>query len=279
MGTLFVRDPVAWRIHSEVILLLGWERAILLQFAHPLIACGIADHSSFHRYPYELWRRLARTLDAMVTLTFGTDEEVARVVRSINAIHDRVYGQLPEPASVFPRGAQYSARDPSLLRWVHATFIDSSLRTYELYVGCLAQEEKDRYCVEASGIEPLLGLPEGSLPRSVAELECYVEEMLESGKLMVTETAKLLARELVTPSLPLGAWPLVWLVQLPTIGLLPPSIREAYGFSWDSRRETALRLSAKLIRMMLPMAPHVVRYWPAARTAVRRRPPRLSDSA
>ena len=49
----FVGDPlpspgrVAWKVHRERVLLLGWGRAILLQFAHPLVAAGVADHSAF----------------------------------------------------------------------------------------------------------------------------------------------------------------------------------------------------------------------------------------
>lgn len=265
-----VAGRVAWKIHSEVALLLGWGRAILLQFSHPLVARGVADHSGFLTRPHERWRRLGRTVDAMLALTFGTAEEAARAARAINAIHDRVHGRLREPAGVFPAGAAYSARDPALLRWVHATMVDSSLQTYELYVGLLTAEERDRYCAEAGEVESLLGIPELYLPRSEARLKRYIEGMLASGEIAVTDTARALAREIVAPPLPRATRPLVWLMQLPTIGLLPPSIREAYGFPWDSRRERALRLSTGLMRNLLPLAPSVVRHWPVARAAFRR---------
>src|SRR5262245_2235817 len=41
-------DPVTvtWRVNREIIVVAGWGRAILLQLAHPLIAAGVADHSS-----------------------------------------------------------------------------------------------------------------------------------------------------------------------------------------------------------------------------------------
>src|ERR687896_342409 len=38
---------VAWKINSEIVLLLGWSPAILAQLAHPLVAAGVADHSLF----------------------------------------------------------------------------------------------------------------------------------------------------------------------------------------------------------------------------------------
>jgi uncharacterized protein (DUF2236 family) len=262
---------IAWKMHSEIALLLGWGRAILLQFAHPLVACGVAEHSDFLPNRGERWRRLRRTLDAMLAMTFGTADDAARVVRAINAVHDQVHGRLPEAAGPFAAGAAYSARDPTLLRWVHATLLDSFLLTYELYVGALTPEERDRYCADASGIESLLEMPTNYLPRSVAELEDYMTRMLASGEICVTDTARALARELVAPPVPRAARPLVWLARLPTIGLLPPSIRDAYGFSWDPRREAALRVSTELVRRVLPLTPSIVRYWPVARAALRRR--------
>ena len=39
------------------------------------------------------------------------------------------------PAGAFPAGASYSAHDAELLRWVHATLLDSIPLTYELLVG------------------------------------------------------------------------------------------------------------------------------------------------
>jgi len=40
---------IAERINAERVVLAGWSRAILLQLAHPLVAQGVADHSSFSR--------------------------------------------------------------------------------------------------------------------------------------------------------------------------------------------------------------------------------------
>lgn len=260
---------VAWKIHREVVLLLGWGRAILLQFAHPLVACGVVDHSSFRAEHSGHLRRLYQTLDQMLRLTFGTAQEADRIVRDINAIHDRIHGRLREPAGAFPVGAPYSAHDPALLCWVHATLVDSQLLAYELYVGALTLEEKDRYCEETSGMESLLGMPAGSLPRSVATLHSYLEGMLASREIAVTDTARTLAGEVLAPPALRAAGPLLSLLRLPTVGLLPAPIREAYGLAWDSRRERTLRLSAKAIRTLLPVVPPVLRYWPSARAAFR----------
>jgi uncharacterized protein (DUF2236 family) len=261
---------MSWRLHREIVLLAGWGRAILLQLAHPLVARGVAEHSRFLREPRGRWRRLDRTLTAMLALTFGREEERQRAAAGIRSIHARVHGRLPHAAGPFPAGTPYSAEDPALLGWVHATLVDSFLLTHALFVGPLTREERDRYCAEAAGIEPLLGIPAGALPRDTETLRAWMETMLRSGAIAVTPLARVLAEAIVTPPAPWPARPLVPLLRLPTIGLLPPPIREQYGLGWDSRRERALAVTAALSRRVLPLCPSIVRHWPAARAAYAR---------
>ena len=260
---------VAWRIHREIVILLAWGRAILLQFAHPLVASGVADHSPFRTERSGRFNRLYRTLDAMLGLTFGTAEEAERVARRINGIHDRIHGRLGEAAAGLSEGTAYSAHDPALLRWVHATLLESHLLVYELYVGALTPEEKDRYCADTTGMESLLGMPEGYLPRSLTGLQDYIHGMLGSGEIAVTDVARELGREIVSLGLPRVARPLTWVAELPTIGLLPPTIRAAYGFRWGPGQEKALHMSARVIRAALPLVPSALRHWPSARAALR----------
>src|SRR5918996_636020 len=103
---------IAWTLQREVVLLCAWGPAILLQLAHPLVACGVADHSVFRAERWGRTRRFHRTLEAMLRLSFGTEREASLGVARVNAIHDRVHGELDEPAGVFPAGTAYSAHDP-----------------------------------------------------------------------------------------------------------------------------------------------------------------------
>lgn len=248
---------VARKINRETVVLLGWGRAILLQLAHPLVAQGVANHSDFRGGVRSYLRRARRTVGAMLRITFGTEEEARAVVARINGIHDRV------------KGPTYSARDPRLLCWVHATLIDSMPLAYELFVGPLTREEKDRYCEEAAGSARLFGIPEGLPPRSVAELEDYMKRMSASGELCVTDRARALARALLSSPLGPTAAPFFHLARLTTVGLLPPAIREGYGFGWDARKEKRLRRAAAVVRSVRPYMPAFVREWPAARGAGR----------
>lgn len=258
---------IGWKLQREIVLLLAWGPAILLQLAHPLVAQGIADHSAVLTERRGRLRRFHRTLDAMLRLSFGTEQEARAVLARINRIHDHVNGQLREAAGIFPAGTSYSAHDPALLAWVQATLLDMNVRVYELYVAPLPAGEADRYCAEASAIEEPLGIPRGCLPRTFGELRQYVDAMLASGEISVTDTARALALAVVYPPVPRIAAPALSFVRLATVGLLPPAIRTDYGFSWGSRDEAMLRLSARLIRNVLPLTPSVVRHWPASRGA------------
>jgi uncharacterized protein (DUF2236 family) len=270
-------DDMTWRLHAEMALLAGWGRAILLQLAHPLIAEGVAAHSGFLAEGWGRLRRLSRTLSAMLTLTFGTEDEAAAVVRGINGIHDRVHGELPVASGVFPARTRYTAHDPALLAWVHASLIDSQLLTYERFVAPLSAADRDRYCEETSEIEGLVGIPHGQLPRSARELAAYMDAVLSGDQLCVTETARTLGYQIVNPPAFVIGWPIIALARLPTIGFLPPSIRAGYGFPWSERRARALGALTSISRRLLPLVPPPLRYWPMARAArarQRRRAPR-----
>ncbi|HET7876652.1 MAG TPA: oxygenase MpaB family protein [Methylomirabilota bacterium] len=263
-------ESVVWKVHREVVLLAGWGRAILLQLAHPLVARGVAEHSGFRSESWGRVRRLERTLGAMLTLTFGTPEEIARVAARINHIHDGIHGRLGAPHGPFAADTRYSAHDPALLAWVHGTLLDSFLLTYERFVAPLTAEERDRYCAESAGVEDLLGMPTGSVPRSVAELRVYMDDMLAGGSVVVTGTARELARDVVWPPAPWPVKPLLAVTRLATVGLLPPAIRAGYGYEWDARRERTLRCLTALVRGGLPLVPPPLRHWPAARRALAR---------
>jgi uncharacterized protein (DUF2236 family) len=210
----------------------------------------------------------------MLALTFGNEEEARRAAENINRIHDRVHGQIAIGHGAFPERTPYTAHDPALLAWVHATLLDSFLLTYELFVGPLTDAERDRYCAESSRIEPLLGIPSGRLPRSHSELGAYMRGMLAGDQIVVTDAARALARELLSPPVPRAmAWiarPLVGLGRLPAVGLLPPAIRRAYGLPWDARHERALHFLAAVVRHVLPLLPSALRDWAAARRALAR---------
>jgi uncharacterized protein len=258
---------ISWRINREIIVVAGWGRAILLQLAHPLVAAGVDEHGNFRGSLAARVGRLRSTVGAMLALTFGDDEEAISAAARINVIHDRISGRLRARAGGFPAGVTYSAHDAELLRWVHATLVDSILLTYERLVEPLTPGERDRYCAEAAIMEPLLDIPAGLLPRNTTELEAYLRESLSSGRIAVTDRSRALVQAAFFPPRTRILWPVLRPVQLLTIGLLPDAVRQAYGFAWTRREERALARWTTALRSLRRLMPTAAREWPSSRTA------------
>ena len=258
-------DSVTWKINREIVVIAGWGRAILLQLAHPLVAAGIDAHSGFRGSLTASVKRLWSTVGAMLSLTFGDEEEVVSTAARINVIHDRVCGRLGTAAGEFPAGATYSAHDAELLRWVHATLLDSIPLIYETLFAPLSPAEWERYCAEAAVMEPLLDIPRCLLPRTTAELDAYMRNVLGSGRIAITDRSRAVARAVLFPPRWWLLWPALRPVQLITIGLLPQAVRQAYGFEWTDRDGRALRRWTSALKLLLRLLPPIARHWPAAR--------------
>jgi uncharacterized protein (DUF2236 family) len=258
--------PVARKINREGVVLLGWGRAILLQLAHPLVAAAVREFSPFDKSAGGYVRRVRRTVGGMLAITFGSPEAARATINRINGIHRQVHGTLRESAGVFPAGTPYSATDPALLAWVHATLVESMLLAYERFVGPLASDERDAFCAEAAETGRALGIAPEDLPTSVDDLEQYLRRKYDSGEIVVGDDARILAAGLFSP--PLGPAVHVFRVtRLVTIGLLPDAVRTGYGFAWDGRRDRAFRAIVKVLRGLRWMLPSRLREWPIARAA------------
>lgn len=258
---------MAWKVNGERVVLAGWGTAILMQFAHPLVAAGVAEHSVFGDDARAWMRRMSRTVGAMLSLTFGSPDEAATTAARIDAIHGRVAGSLAASDGPYAAGTAYRARDPELLLWVLCTLIYALHGSYELLVGPLSAAEKDRGCIEAHPVGVLLGIQRDLLPMTMAEVDAYLERMIADGPVAVGDTARALARTLFRPPWPRVLLPIVPLVRLPMLALLPPELRAAYGFRWDARRERVVRAMALGSRLLLPLTPPSMRYWRQARLA------------
>ena len=261
---------VSWTINREAVVVASWGRAILLQLAHPSVAAGVHAHSSFRGSLRASFMRMQSTIGAILALTFGDTEEMIAAAAGINAIHDRVRGAIPGRP-----GQTYSAHDPELHRWVHATLLESVMLAYEQLVGPLTPRERDQYCAEAAIMEPLLGMPAGWLPADAASLDAYMREMVAGGRLEVTGASRALARAVLFPPRWQTMWPAFRPLQLLTIGSLPPAIRSAYGFEWRPKDARALARWIALLRTTRRLLPASIREWPASRRRVENFAPAL----
>ena len=245
-------------------MLLAWGRAILLQLAHPLVAAGVDEHSTFRGGRLSAASRLHHTVRAMLSLTFGTDRDRDATIATINAIHRRVNGTLREAAGPFPAGTPYSAEDPALLMWVHATLLESVPLVYERALRPMSTRERDEYCEQAAWVPRALGAGDNA-PRSWRALEEYVERVHASGVIAVSAQARSLARAVLAPPMAALVWPAAYMNRLVTIGLLPPAVREQYGFSWGAAQERRMEGAFRIVRAARRVLPDALALWPESR--------------
>jgi uncharacterized protein (DUF2236 family) len=257
----FGPDSVSWRVHREVTVLFGGARALLMQAAHPLVIAGARESGFYQRDP---WKRLQRTLMLTYALTFGTREEAEHAAARINAVHRSVHG-IDEVT-----GQPYDAFDPDLLLWVHACLVDSALLFERRTVGRLDDAGRQRFHEEQMVAAELLELPRDRIPPTVPELEEYIDDVVTSGDLLITQAARDVARMFRAP--PPGAeWrPVLRAVAWWAFGSLPRELQRGYGVRWNPAKEAAMRANLRAVRLLRPAIPPRFRYIQPAHQAARR---------
>jgi uncharacterized protein (DUF2236 family) len=247
--------------NSPVTPFLGGGAAVLLQVAHPLVACGVAEHSGYDR---DLWRRLVGTLRALYLITFGDKAEAERAAANVRRVHAGVHGTTATKLGPFPAGTRYSASNPELMLWVHATLVHSSLDAYQTFVQPLTRAELEQYHREMNTVAELFGTPARVLTTSYREFREYFEAQLASGTISATPPARRVASIILAAPLPAPLRILAPAHRLATARILPPRLRDEYELPWTPLRELAL-----------PLAGHSIRYGtrPVLALAARLRPP------
>ena len=265
-ASYFTDESILRVVHREQIVALSGARALLMQAAHPVAFEGFFAHTGSLDEPYE---RLARTARVMDTIAFGPRERADRATRRVRAMHRRVRGELSRPAGRFPAGTPFAADDPELLLWILACLADSGLTVYERYVRRLRPHEREAYWRDYRVIGRLFGLKATQMPASYGGLCGYMRDMVEGDDLFVTPEARELSiRIVLRPPVPFAARPLLELANFVTVGLLPASIRRAYGLGWDPARQIALWGGAEYAkRVLVPLLPDRLRLVSRARAA------------
>ena len=277
----------AWRLNREAMLLLGaGPRALLLQIAHPLVAAGVAEHSDFRTDP---WSRLSGTLKSYLRIVYGTADAARDEIRRLNELHRGIRGRVLESDVRGRHGGRYSALDPKLALWVHATLVDSTIAAYDAWLEPLDREQRARYYEETLPVGRAFGIPATLLPPDLDAFEAYLDEMLApDGPIEVGDVARELATGILHP--PLGpavsaaGWPFTrlapaldaiptrayaWLFW-PAIGLLPAHVREGYGFPWGIRQRAVSTWLVATWQAWRPALPPSFRQMPQALRADRR---------
>jgi uncharacterized protein (DUF2236 family) len=262
---VFGPGSVTWRVGREPLLLLGGGRALLMQVSNPLVAQAVVDHSDYATDPFG---RLARTVRWLVAVTFGTNREAREATAQLSAVHRRVKGAL-DPANAtteLPAGTQYTAQQPELARWVHATVVQSMLATRDALVGPMPAADRDAMVREWDRVAALLEVPAGLLWPSAAALDAYVDarvgEMAAAGPAAVP-ASRAAAEVVLHPPLPSPILrPGFASVAFLTAGLLPAPLRTAYGVRWTTWHVRAHRAVCSSVRAAQDRLPRALRVSP-----------------
>lgn len=253
---------MTWQLASEAITNLGATRAVLMQLAHPLVAAGVYEHSTYFSDPLG---RTCRTFTLGQFLTFGNSAQARQAARTINTMHHHVHGTLKSAAGSFPAGTPYNAHDPELLLWVYATLVDTILVTYTLFIQPLQEEQQEQYYQESKQIARLLGIPQQHLPGTITQLRQYMREMVYSERLAATPEGRELAQVVLYPPINGALRPFLSLNQYITSALLPEPIRQIFDLRWSRQWQHIFDLSTATIRAIMPHFPTALRILPLTR--------------
>jgi uncharacterized protein (DUF2236 family) len=262
----FGPDSVTWRIHGDPAYHVGGLRALMLQALHPVAMDGVARNST--GFKDEWWMRMTRTGEYMETVTFGSRTEGRRMAARVRGFHRKLSG-VEETT-----GRAYRVDDPDLLLWVHATAVDSLLTTAQRAGVPLTDEDADRYVEEQVAFAQLVGVPLETVPRTVAELDTYLDDIRPS--LAATPAAVEGVRNLFLP--PMKGWVQVltparpaW-VTLASLGFatLPAWARRMYSMPGLGLTDGAATAALKTLRTALVAVPERARWSPIARAGYAR---------
>jgi uncharacterized protein (DUF2236 family) len=216
---LFLPSDAPWIVHRDFATLVGGIRALLLQAMHPGALNGVSQHS---RYEEDPLGRLSGTIRWLTVTTFGSLEAVSQEASRVNRMHDHVKGSYLDKAGVEQK---YQASDPELLLWVHIAFMDSFLRSHQLYSRAEIPGGADAYVnLWGKSVEPL-GLK--SVPTSEEDLLQVMSDFEKD--LNCDEKALSVIRWIKNAPLPRTAKPVYALLFQAALASLPADIQNRIG--------------------------------------------------
>jgi len=264
--SLSTPDTVVWHVYGETVNLLGAARALLLQFADPISAQALVEHSALVD---EASSRLHRTLEYMYGMVFGEGSTMLRLAREVHGKHSRINGSVRADDGGQRAGARYSANQIERLLWVAATVVDTSVLTHEIFIGPLSVVEKDRLVAEAGDLFGLFGIPKERFPSDWGDFRRYFDGVIASGTLVVGDDARTLARG-VLQAPRRESEPVFWVLRRLTARWMPEAMREPFGLDDGPLAQVSAAALERAIRAAVPRLPRALRYCPARLDAERR---------
>ena len=238
---LFGPKSTTWKIMGDVSSFIGGIRALLIQAAHPEVAAGVANHSTYRDDPLG---RLSRTASYVTATAFGAMPEVEKSIKMVSSAHRPVSGTSS-------RGEKYSAGNPEMAAWVHNALIDSFLVSYQNFGPfILKDEEADSYVYEQTNLGKLMKA--SPLPENAASLSCWLSENPKVGSSKEGAEAVSFLKKPPLPFFTLIAYKILFNAAVAT---MPKELREAIGVTPKKGAKTAGNFLTKVLRYALGFSP------------------------
>ncbi len=257
-------DSLTWRLFGDWRGLLQGPWAGSMQNMHPQLGAAVKDHSIFftERIP-----RLFRSLYPIGGVVFDGDRAPATAAE-VRDYHIPITG-------VDERGRHYSALNPDVFYWAHATFFMGTVRTAEHFGAGLTEADKRRLFDEHVTWYRMYGISMRPVPRSWEEFTAYWDRMCRE-ELENTWAAREVLDLSTMPKPPTAPWipdrlwsaylrvlqpVVVWV----TVGLYDPAVRELMGYRWSARDARWHRRFGRAVHLVFRCLPARQRMHPRAR--------------
>ncbi|MEV6773942.1 oxygenase MpaB family protein [Nocardia sp. NPDC051030] len=144
----FGPDSPSWKIWTAPTAVIGFQRAVALEFFDPFLTASVSDTGKIYSDPRH---RLDMTFAYFLIVAIGDTRTAIEASEHLMELHAKSTGI--EPIS----GQRYSPNNPETQLWIHVTGWHSVLKAYEMFgPGPLSPEEEARYwqeCVIAAELQ------------------------------------------------------------------------------------------------------------------------------
>ncbi|CAN3130832.1 oxygenase MpaB family protein [Mycobacterium sp. smrl_JER01] len=271
-------DSLTWKYFGQWTGMLQGPWAGSMQNMHPQLGAAVEQHSIFFM---ERMQRLFRSVYPIGGVVFDghraptTGAQVRDYHIGINGVDDQ--------------GRRYSALNPDVFYWAHATFFKSTLLAAEWLGGGLTEQQRRQLFDEHITWYRMYGMSMRPVPKTWEDFQQYWDHMCHN----VLEN-NWAAREVLDlssmPKHPSLAWMPDWLWRLnvagmqrffnfTTVGLFDPPVRELMGYRWTPRQERLHKLFGRVVYRLTRVLPKRLLMHPRKRSAWDRATGRLPADA
>jgi uncharacterized protein (DUF2236 family) len=144
----------------------------LLKVMQPVLGHAVDEHSNIKDDPFD---RLIRSMGPIYGVIYDgpNAEQTAQAVRGY---HDQIKGTMPS-------GERYSALNPEVFHWAHATFVEGLIYGFSDILGPFGRAEQEQMYAESRRWYRLYGVTMSNVPETLDDFDAYwdhnVEHVLE----------------------------------------------------------------------------------------------------